>query len=315
MESRLKQVLLLLLIDSSQPHLLLHHQQLYLLHSWKLSALFFKLSAITTRSFNHIFKHKPKKEMNSIIIIELTPHFDLGPDDVSGFLVSPLFGVGPLLGGIILVAFALAFNLQHSLLTGIACGIAFVLRAWQPLHQQLDTSITPLMCGCCLPCLGRVSSFGSCCSKSLWAWSGHHTPRCFAWIDSWCSRSQLHLRGDRQLAGVPGGLHSDGIRESFICYWSDYHGNNYNGLDHLMVVVCGGLIPIFLRIVRRTLKLDKQKSGLGGAIGLGFSSVCLTLTKLVCLYTPYCNSASEVVRSRFFFALSPAKGDVDTHNR
>ena len=41
-----------------------------------------------------------------------------------------LFGLGPFLGGIILVAFALAFHLQHAFLMGVAFGIAFVLSTW-----------------------------------------------------------------------------------------------------------------------------------------------------------------------------------------
>ncbi|KAI8016710.1 putative zinc transporter [Camellia lanceoleosa] len=53
-------------------------------------------------------------------------------EDVSGFFVSLLFGLGPLLGGVVLVASSLAFRLQHALLTGVASGIAFVLAAWRP---------------------------------------------------------------------------------------------------------------------------------------------------------------------------------------
>ncbi|KAL6865098.1 hypothetical protein ACP4OV_016249 [Aristida adscensionis] len=60
-------------------------------------------------------------------------------EDASGFLVSLLFGLGPLFGGIILVAFSLAFSMPHPLLTGVASGIAFRLAAWRPL--QLITSL------------------------------------------------------------------------------------------------------------------------------------------------------------------------------
>nr|CAD1829744.1 unnamed protein product [Ananas comosus var. bracteatus] len=55
-------------------------------------------------------------------------------EDASGFLVSFLFGLGPLFGGITLVAFTLAFHLPHTLLTGVASGIAFLLAAWRPLQ-------------------------------------------------------------------------------------------------------------------------------------------------------------------------------------
>ncbi|KAJ6739752.1 hypothetical protein OIU74_004504 [Salix koriyanagi] len=59
---------------------------------------------------------------------------DYSSEDASGFFVSLLFGLGPLLGGFILVAFALAFHLQHALLMGAASGIAFVLAAWRPMQ-------------------------------------------------------------------------------------------------------------------------------------------------------------------------------------
>ncbi|GFP87763.1 putative zinc transporter at3g08650 [Phtheirospermum japonicum] len=61
----------------------------------------------------------------------LFEHFShsYNPEDASGFFVSLLFGLGPLLGGIALVAFALSFRLQHALLTGVASGIAFILGA------------------------------------------------------------------------------------------------------------------------------------------------------------------------------------------
>ncbi|CAK9187440.1 unnamed protein product [Ilex paraguariensis] len=68
-------------------------------------------------------------------------------EDTSGFIVSLLFGLGPLLGGIVLVAFALAFHLQHALLTGVASGIAFVLGAWRPLQLLLSLKMgfSPIM--------------------------------------------------------------------------------------------------------------------------------------------------------------------------
>ncbi|XAR55714.1 hypothetical protein NMG60_11035891 [Bertholletia excelsa] len=62
-------------------------------------------------------------------------------EDVSGFVVSLLFGLGPLLGGMVLVAFTLAFRLQHALLTGVASGIAFVLGAWRPLQLLLSSKM------------------------------------------------------------------------------------------------------------------------------------------------------------------------------
>lgn len=62
-------------------------------------------------------------------------------EDASGFFVSLLFGLGPLLGGIVLVAFAIAFRLQHALLTGLASGIAFVLGVWRPLQLLLSSKM------------------------------------------------------------------------------------------------------------------------------------------------------------------------------
>ncbi|KAE8685650.1 putative zinc transporter [Hibiscus syriacus] len=59
---------------------------------------------------------------------------DYNSEDASGFFVSLLFGLGPLLGGLALVSFALAFRLKHALLMGAASGVAFVLGAWRPLH-------------------------------------------------------------------------------------------------------------------------------------------------------------------------------------
>ncbi|AQK39621.1 Putative zinc transporter [Zea mays] len=60
-------------------------------------------------------------------------------EDASGFLVSLVFGLGPLIGGIILVTFSLGFSMPHPLLTGVASGIAFRLAAWRPV-QLLMTS-------------------------------------------------------------------------------------------------------------------------------------------------------------------------------
>ncbi|GMH23122.1 hypothetical protein Nepgr_024965 [Nepenthes gracilis] len=73
-------------------------------------------------------------------------------------------------------------------------------------------------------------------------------------------------------------------------------GIDYNGLNHLTVIACGGLLPIFGSLGKRSLRLDRVRCSFGIGLGFGFASSCLTLTKLVCLHTPYCNSAPEAVR-------------------
>ncbi|CAI0408213.1 unnamed protein product [Linum tenue] len=73
-------------------------------------------------------------------------------------------------------------------------------------------------------------------------------------------------------------------------------GIDYSGLDHVMVFACGGLFPSFATIVMRASRLDSRKTSIGVGVGVGFAVLCLTCTKLVCLHTPYCNSAPEAVR-------------------
>ncbi|KAK4773085.1 hypothetical protein SAY87_028104 [Trapa incisa] len=62
-------------------------------------------------------------------------------EDASGFFVSLLFGLGPSLGGTLLVSFALAFRLQHAFLMGLASGIAFVLSAWRRLQLLISSKM------------------------------------------------------------------------------------------------------------------------------------------------------------------------------
>ncbi|CAF1703889.1 unnamed protein product [Brassica napus] len=77
---------------------------------------------------------------------------DYNSEDASGFFVSLLFGLGPLLGGVFLVASALTFRLQHALLMGVASGIAFVLGLWRPLQLlQWDSSLL-LVYSLLVPC-------------------------------------------------------------------------------------------------------------------------------------------------------------------
>lgn len=269
-------------------------------------------------------------------------------DDASGFFLSLLFGLGPLLGGAILVAFALALCLQHALLLGASSGIAFVLGAWRPVQLLWSSKMgcLPLVflfaAGSAsvhvvsssvlalavrkkasvnnLPAVGgfplsvfTLQSFLSCGAVALQALaeglalgvaarkanglgqhmvlpvSLHGLPRgaavascVFGATDSWHGSLAAAV-----LIGFMGPISAMGAILA---------GIDYSGLDHVMVFACGGLIPIFCKIIHRASRLEKRKSSVGLVIGVGFAIVCLTCTKLVCLHTPYCNSAPEAVR-------------------
>ena len=72
--------------------------------------------------------------------------------------------------------------------------------------------------------------------------------------------------------------------------------DDYGGLDHLMVFTCGLLFPGFVSVFRRANRLEPRTSLFGLVVGLAIAGSCLTSTKMVCLYTHYCNSAPEAVR-------------------
>ncbi|XP_021723322.1 putative zinc transporter At3g08650 [Chenopodium quinoa] len=269
-------------------------------------------------------------------------------EDVSGFVISLLFGLGPLLGGIVLVAFAVAFHLQHALLTGIACGIAFILGAWRPLQLLLYSKmgLLPLILllalgaivvhvltssilnavrkkrnsanslfavgGCSLSAL-TIQSFLSCTAIAFHALAeglalGVAAPKAYGLGQYIVLPVSLHglIRGAAAASCIYGATDSwhgsiaaatlIGVVGPVSAIGAIITGIDYKGLDHLMVIACGGLLPIFGSIVGRAVKLDRQKCSFGMIIGLGFASVCLMFTKLVCLNTPYCNSAPEAVR-------------------
>lgn len=269
-------------------------------------------------------------------------------EDFSGFVISLLFGLGPLLGGIVLVAFAVAFHLQHALLTGIACGIAFVLGAWRPLQllfyskmgflllilllalgavvvHVLTSSILDVVKkkrnsanslfavgGCSLSAL-TLQSFLSCTAIAFHALAeglalGVAAPKAYGLGQYIVLPVSLHglIRGAAAASCIYGATDSwygslaaatlIGLVGPVSAIGAIITGIDYKGLDHLMVIACGGLLPIFGSIVARAVKLDRQKCSFGMMIGLGFASVCLMFTKLVCLNTPYCNSAPEAVR-------------------
>ncbi|KAL7083607.1 hypothetical protein ACP275_14G174300 [Erythranthe tilingii] len=280
-------------------------------------------------------------------------HFshNYNPEDASGLLVSLLFGLGPLLGGAALVAFALAFKLQHALLTGLASGTAFILATWRPLQLLLSSKMGPL------PIIFLLSlgfAFAhvpiSIVSKNLGArkkTSAHTLSSSAAAAYSLsaltlqsilsCSAIAFHALAEGLALGVaapkayglgrhmvlPVSLHGFprgaavascifgataswqgalfsaaviGFVGPLSAIGAILGGIDYSGLDHVMVFACGALLPCFWGIVRRAVKLDKRRGIFGIFVGVAFASVCLTFTKLVCLHTPYCNSAPEAVR-------------------
>ncbi|KAL0349353.1 UNVERIFIED_CONTAM: putative zinc transporter [Sesamum angustifolium] len=270
------------------------------------------------------------------------------PEDASGFFVSLLFGLGPLLGGVALVAFALSFRLQHALLTGMASGIAFVLGAWRPIQLLLSSKMGLFQLFFLLGVgstfihlsISSATKFGTrkrTSANTLSAVTGLSVSALTLQSVLSCVAVALHALAEGLALGVaapkayglgrhmvlPVSLHGfprgAAVASCIFGATDSWHGSllsaaliglvgplsaigailagiDYSGLDHVMVFACGGLFPCFWSIVRRAVKLDKRKSIVGLILGIVFASVCLTCTKLVCLHTPYCNSAPEAVR-------------------
>lgn len=269
-------------------------------------------------------------------------------EDASAFLVSLLFGFGPLLGGVSLVAFALAFRLQHALLTGVACGTAFVLGVWRPLLLVLTskmefiplvsllatgfsfshfstasvikigsrkrTSADALSAATGLPVSAlTLQSILCCAAVALHALSeglalGVAAPKAYGLGRHMVLPVSLHglPRGAAVASCIYGATdswHTSLLAAALIGFMGPSSaigailaGIDYSGLDHLMMFACGVLLPCFGSIFKRAMSLQKQKSITGLIIGILFASICLAFTKLVCLHTPYCNSAPEAVR-------------------
>jgi zinc transporter ZupT len=273
---------------------------------------------------------------------------DYNSEDASGFFVSLLFGLGPLLGGIFLVAFALAFQLKHALLMGTACGIAFVLGAWRPIQLILSSKLgfipvsLLLAMGAAFVHISSSTVLKLAVSKKT---SAHNLPTITGFplsihtLQSFisCGAVAFHAVAEGLALGVaapkayglgrhmvlPVSLHGlprgAAVASCIFGATDSWHGSlaaaaiigfmgpisaigailggiDYSGLDHIMVFACGGLIPSFGSVVKRALSLDKRKSTCGLIIGITFATLCLTFTRLVCLHTPYCNSAPEAVR-------------------
>ncbi|KAH7516682.1 putative zinc transporter At3g08650 [Ziziphus jujuba] len=273
---------------------------------------------------------------------------DYNSEDASGFFVSLLFGLGPLLGGIVLVTFALSFQLQHALLMGSASGIAFVLGAWRPLQLlfQSKMGFLPLtfllasgaafvhfLSSSVLNIAGRkrtsannlptvtgfpisihtLQAFISCGAVALHALAeglalGVAAPKAYGLGRHMVLPVSLHglPRGAAVAScifGAADSWHGALAAASLIGFMGPISaigailaGIDYSGLDHVMIFACGGLLPSFGRIIKRAARLDTRKSSCGLVMGMGFAILCLTCTKLVCLHTPYCNSAPEAVR-------------------
>ncbi|PON95108.1 Zinc/iron permease [Trema orientale] len=273
---------------------------------------------------------------------------DYNAEDASGFFVSLLFGLGPLLGGIVLVTFSLAFRLQHALLMGAASGIAFILGAWRPLQLLFSakmgvfpllfllaagavfvhilssnilglagrkkTSVNDLPAASGFPVsIHTLQSFLSCGAVAFHALAeglalGVAAPKAYGLGRHMVLPVSLHglPRGAAVAScifGATDSWHASLAAAALIGFMGPVSaigailaGIDYSGLDHVMVFACGGLLPSFGRIIKRAARLDSRKSVCGLVMGVGFATLCLTCTKLVCLHTPYCNSAPEAVR-------------------
>ncbi|RZC62917.1 hypothetical protein C5167_024671 [Papaver somniferum] len=269
-------------------------------------------------------------------------------EDASGFLVSLLFGLGPLIGGVILVAFALASSLQHALLTGLATGIAFVLAAWRP-SQLLASSKVGFFPILFLLAMGSsffhistsgflklaarkknsvndlstslgfsvsaltLQSFLACGAVVLHALAeglalGVAAPNAYGLGRHMVLPVSLHgvPRGAAVASCIYGATNSwrgalaaaalTGFASPASAIGAILAGIDYSGLDYWMALACGALIPGFGSMFKRAVKLDTRRSSYGMVMGLAFASLCLGSTRLVCLRTPYCNSAPEAVR-------------------
>ncbi|XP_004302515.1 PREDICTED: putative zinc transporter At3g08650 [Fragaria vesca subsp. vesca] len=273
---------------------------------------------------------------------------DYNSEDASGFFVSLLFGLGPLLGGMVLVAFALAFRFQHALLMGVASGIAFVLGAWRPsqllfsskmgfiplvLLLALGAATVHTLSSSILKLAGRkktsvhnlptvtgfpvsvhtLQSFLSCGAVALHALAeglalGVAAPKAYGLGRHMVLPVSLHglPRGAAVASCIFGATDNwqgslaaaalIGFMGPISAIGAILAGIDYSGLDHVMVFACGGLLPSFGSVLRRAGRLDVRKSTCGLLMGVVLATLCLTCTKLVCLHTPYCNSAPEAVR-------------------
>ncbi|KAJ4885967.1 putative zinc transporter [Raphanus sativus] len=271
---------------------------------------------------------------------------DYNSEDASGFFVSLLFGLGPLLGGVFLVASALTFRLQHALLMGVASGIAFVLGLWRPLQLLISAKMGFIPLVTLLAVGAGLSHFTSSAITSRkksragsLITSATNFPTSMITLQSLlaCGAVGFHALAEGLALGVaapkayglgrhmvlPVSLHGlprgTAVASCVFGATDSWHaalaaaalvgfvgpvsaigsilaGIDYSGLDHVMMVACGGLLPSYWQVVKRAVKLERKKGSVGMVLGVACAVVCLTFTRLVCLHTPYCNSAPEAVR-------------------
>lgn len=277
-------------------------------------------------------------------------NFDDGPrwESLTAFGVSLLFGLGPFLGGIVLVTVSGSIKLPQSFLTGTSTGICFVLLAWRPLqlwwggkmsalaigglfcigsflyhgvektiHRFMSQKVVnkELICPAPLRSVSPVSSKAllACGAVGLHAFAeglalGVAAPKAYGLGRHMLLPVSLHglPRGAAVASATYGAMGSwrtaltaatvTGFAGPLAAIGAIIAGIDYNGLDYWMVIACGALLPAFAGdLFRRALKLNTASAVYGLFMGLGFANICLASTKLVCLHTPYCNSAPEAV--------------------
>uniref|UniRef100_A0A0D6QWM9 Zinc transporter n=1 Tax=Araucaria cunninghamii TaxID=56994 RepID=A0A0D6QWM9_ARACU len=268
-------------------------------------------------------------------------------ENMSGFLVSLLFGLGPFFGGFILVTFASSVKMQHSFLTGIASGIAIILAAWRPLQLwmggkmgvfyavsllgggaflfhvisrvisakfsqsrgaesniiQSTRSISPLALKAFLAS-GAVALHAFAEGLAL----GVAAPKAYGMGRHMMLPVSLHglPRGAAVASCIYGATDSwrgallaaafTGFAGPIAAIGAILAGIDYSGLDTWMVFACGALLPAFGgSLLHRFYRLSSKHASYGLVMGMAFAFICLTSTRLVCLHTPYCNSAPEAV--------------------
>eukprot|EP00897_Mesotaenium_endlicherianum_P010667 jgi/Mesen1/9629/ME000669S09064 len=73
-------------------------------------------------------------------------------------------------------------------------------------------------------------------------------------------------------------------------------GLSNRGLDTWMVLACGCMIPAAAsELLPRAVTLNRKRTLAGLGLGASFVLVGLSATRVLCLSTPYCNSAPEAV--------------------